>query len=413
MPKYAPHTRTSALALAKAKVGKRNVVGMCAHEVIVNILGIPGPWKWGGNGRAFAINYFLGAQKVVRTSDPAKIPAGAVVIWGPRPHASTVGGQAGHIAIGAGGGYCYSTDLPRTGYWGKVKITDVIRLWSKPLVGYVLVDGMGYTLTDPPAAPAYAKPAAGEPWFRLATYNAKSATLTSGSRAWSKRRFSMVATIDSLHADVLCMQEVAKGQQLDDLTRDLKPALHLVPGGGKWRQIWRSDRVKVIDSGLVELAPLLAGDTKQMAWLAGIVDDAPFLVGGFHLEEADGAKADAVRPRQLVNADDHLAVIAVRIEKDHDIRIGGANRFLCGDTNSRGLVAAKAATLGMVPATTNAQKVYNATWATFTNWVKNVRGLPIDYIFVDKSRPVIATNQRVNVKASDHNSIVAVIARKK
>jgi len=153
--KRAPHA-DNAEARAKAKVGTTNRVGMCAHEVIVNILGIPAPWKWGGNGRAWAYNYFLGAQKVVKTNDPMKVPAGAVVIHRPRPGATTTGGKAGHIAISAGGGYEYSTDLPHEGRWGKVKISYVEDVWGKELAGYVLVDGMGYDVSPPARATSVA-----------------------------------------------------------------------------------------------------------------------------------------------------------------------------------------------------------------------------------------------------------------
>ncbi len=151
MAKFAPHTASSAAARAKAKVGKKNAVGMCAREVIVGIFEIPPPWKWGGNGKAWAVNYFKASQRVVRTSDPKQIPKGAMVFWDARPGATTAGGKAGHVAVGAGNGKCYSTDLPTEGRWGLINISLVEKEWGKKLLGYVVVDGMGFTLTDEPA----------------------------------------------------------------------------------------------------------------------------------------------------------------------------------------------------------------------------------------------------------------------
>jgi hypothetical protein len=123
---------------------------MCAREVIVGIFQIPGPWKWGGNGKPWAVNYFKGAQRVVRTSDPKEIPRGAMVFWDAHPHPKTNGQRAGHVAVGAGNGSCYSTDLPTSGRWGLINISLVEKEWGKKLLGYVVVDGMGFTLTDEP-----------------------------------------------------------------------------------------------------------------------------------------------------------------------------------------------------------------------------------------------------------------------
>lgn len=140
---------------AKAKVGKANKYRYCLQEC-VNGSGtpyaIPGPWGWGGNGNDTAINFWLNAVakgKVVKTSDPGKIPAGALVFMvnnADKGKAKPAG--AGHVFIGAGGGYAYSTDRPSNGHWGRVTIKSIEQAWGKTLVGYVLITGDGYDLQD-------------------------------------------------------------------------------------------------------------------------------------------------------------------------------------------------------------------------------------------------------------------------
>lgn len=165
MVKFAEHTMTSALARAKAKVGKSNEVGMCAKEVIVNIFDVPPPWTWGGNGEKWAINFWKAAVEkgtVHKTSDPMDVPAGAMLFHAARPgaKATDIGGRAGHIAVGAGGGMEYSTDRPKNGKWGKVSISSVEKAWTKKLVGYILITADGYTLTDPVGIENKLEPAA-------------------------------------------------------------------------------------------------------------------------------------------------------------------------------------------------------------------------------------------------------------
>ena len=154
MVTYARRTMSEALARAKHLDGHRNEVGMCLAEV-AEIYGLTGPYRWGGNGRMWAINFWLAAVEhgeVVKTSDPRKIPAGAMVFHAPRPKAKSVGGMAGHVAIGAGSGKEYSTDQPHDGRRGKVSIRSVEKAWTKKLLGYIVVTGDGITLTDRPGS---------------------------------------------------------------------------------------------------------------------------------------------------------------------------------------------------------------------------------------------------------------------
>lgn len=145
MTTYAPRTMTAAGNKAKSLVGKANRVGYCLAECVRTVYGIMGPYHWGGNGRAWAINYWLSAVsrgKVVKTNDPNKVPFGAMAFF------DSARNRPEHVVIGAGGGYCYSTDFPRTGRWGKVKIRSIEASWGMKLVGYILVTGDGVTLTD-------------------------------------------------------------------------------------------------------------------------------------------------------------------------------------------------------------------------------------------------------------------------
>lgn len=161
--KYAKYTMSQAAARAKAKVGKSNEIDGCLAECVNPAYNspydIPSPWGWGGNGRTWAINYWLNAVargKVVKTSDPNSIPAGALAFMvdnADKGKAKPAG--AGHVFIGAGSGYAYSTDRPKNGKWGKVTIGSIESAWAKTLVGYIEVTGDGYTLTDKaPVLPA-------------------------------------------------------------------------------------------------------------------------------------------------------------------------------------------------------------------------------------------------------------------
>jgi hypothetical protein len=147
---------TDAGKRAAAKVGRSNKLGMCLAECINPAYGspysIPGPWRWGGNGRAWAINFWLAAVAhgtVVKTADPAKIPKGALAFMVKNADKGKAKpGGAGHVFIGAGGGYAYSTDRPKNYKWGRVTIRSIESAWGMTLVGYILVTADGYDLRD-------------------------------------------------------------------------------------------------------------------------------------------------------------------------------------------------------------------------------------------------------------------------
>lgn len=59
------------------------------------------------------------------------IPRGALVWWtGGTPLRNYPAG-AGHVALSAGGGWCWSTDIRRTGYFDKVLISSIARTWPR------------------------------------------------------------------------------------------------------------------------------------------------------------------------------------------------------------------------------------------------------------------------------------------
>src|ERR1700740_530920 len=84
----------------------------------------------------------------VETTDPNAIPRGALVRWTGGSHGF------GHVAISVGGGWCWSTDLGRVGYFNLVRIADVHVKWGLTLVGYTWdIDGV---VVGPPQTPAKA-----------------------------------------------------------------------------------------------------------------------------------------------------------------------------------------------------------------------------------------------------------------
>lgn len=63
-------------------------------------------------------------------TDPVKIPRGYPMFWS--------GGSAGHghIAISAGGGFCWSTDIKRIGFFDRVPVTQIHAQWGLTLLGW-------------------------------------------------------------------------------------------------------------------------------------------------------------------------------------------------------------------------------------------------------------------------------------
>jgi len=111
-----------AAADTQSRKGPAFAVGMCLQRVRI-CFGI-------GAKASDAIGAWNGAQHKHRTTDAKAIPAGYPVFWS--------GGSAshGHIAISAGKGKCWSTDIRRRGYFDLVDIDTIHRQWGLTLLGY-------------------------------------------------------------------------------------------------------------------------------------------------------------------------------------------------------------------------------------------------------------------------------------
>lgn len=130
-------------------VGKLFKPGWCLYWCLVYVFKVPGVGDYDGDGSADAEDYWKKAKKlgkVVYASAIGKlddIPPGVLLMWTGGSH------DHGHAAFSLGGGRMVSTDLPT---YGKVGICDIElphTRWGHTFVGYVLVDGNGFTLTRP------------------------------------------------------------------------------------------------------------------------------------------------------------------------------------------------------------------------------------------------------------------------
>lgn len=153
--KYAPGlSGTGTIARARAWVGRKFSPGWCLYWCLTQVYKVPGLGDYDHDGAADAEDYWKAAKKrgtVVETSDPKKIPAGALIMW------TGGSGDHGHAAVSLGDGQMISTDLPTRGKVGECPIDLPRSRWGHKLVGYVEVDGNGFTLrrepVEPPPAP--------------------------------------------------------------------------------------------------------------------------------------------------------------------------------------------------------------------------------------------------------------------
>jgi hypothetical protein len=119
-------TRTGEEAIAVARRessdGTRFDVGLCLQRVRLcyGVAALYGD----------ATTAWLRAGHKHPTTDPAAIPRGVPIFW--------TGGSSGHghVAISAGNGECWSTDILRRGRWDKVPIRLIGTTWGLRLVGW-------------------------------------------------------------------------------------------------------------------------------------------------------------------------------------------------------------------------------------------------------------------------------------
>ena len=83
-----------------------------------------------GSGTFFAIDIWSQMPTDMRHTGKVNIPTGALLLY-------NTGSRAGHIAIYAGNGYVYSTDIKRFGHVDKVRFTDLLDgPWHLKWVGW-------------------------------------------------------------------------------------------------------------------------------------------------------------------------------------------------------------------------------------------------------------------------------------
>jgi len=97
-----------------------------------------------GGSATIAWNNAVKHGKVIKSTNPAKYPIGAAVMW-------TGGSQGyGHAATYVGNGKCATTDWSGPREYDYANVLDVAKAWSKMrLVGCILVDGNGYEIAKP------------------------------------------------------------------------------------------------------------------------------------------------------------------------------------------------------------------------------------------------------------------------
>lgn len=123
--------------------------GWCLEWCVRDVYQHFGPYRWGGNGREWAINYWDAAKRwgrVVQTSDPNEIPDGAMTF-------SKGASKYGHVFIMGRrrlvrGRLCESTDFPRSGRIGNPTVNELLKGWGHVLLGYIEITGDGIDLRD-------------------------------------------------------------------------------------------------------------------------------------------------------------------------------------------------------------------------------------------------------------------------
>lgn len=140
MPVNTPEQALAVCANQSAH-GPRFGTGECLRQVRT-AYGVP------SDGTPDAATAWLRAKaKHAAPADLATIPRGAVLFWTGGTHGF------GHVAIAAGHGMMWSTDIRRPGYFDLVPIADVARLWRLTFVGWAEdVDG-AHVFTPRPAHP--------------------------------------------------------------------------------------------------------------------------------------------------------------------------------------------------------------------------------------------------------------------
>lgn len=397
--KYAPYPGSQAIARARGYVGKKAYSNMC-QAFVVTMYGTGAVGDWDGDKDADAVDGWKKAVargrvvKAAQVKSYASIPAGVALYW--------TGGSRGygHAAISIGGGRMISTDVGKTwGYVGIADISHVERNWGNGLkfVGYVLVEGNGYTLTDPPPkprpeppspTPAKTYPAWYATWLRnLGGLN------DHGAKTWGTRAPKIIKDIQDApysRGSIQAFLELPKSK-LADWDRRMDTIGWKRAAGGKGRYIYVPRGVTVHSGGVFELYPHYLGDDKQAAWAAvdmpqrgnpAKVATALVVVG--HLEYRSGAKADEARVAQA------KSMFTQAQAKAKALGLGQSRILVMVDTNSRTWVTDQAAApLGYGDCFDLAANTTNAKWHSYVGWDYKLRaGDGYDFGYVKTNRPV-------------------------
>lgn len=253
----------------------------------------------------------------------------------------------------------------------------------------------------PTPAPA-AGPSVTSASLNAACYNAEgAATYKPRTDRYVKRRLASLV-------DVINLQELGNGINRKTAPNALMRG-RLDKGFGKTyrRHIGADGRycysnpatVKPIKSGVITAAKStwFNGDDKQAAYLVFEKDGVRGMDVSFHLENEDGATADAKRPAQLLSIVAQALVIA-KAQKV-DLR----NILFIGDTNSEGTVAATMAAAGWrnVAAGTPFENT-----STYIGWDGRERKR-FDYAFVYKTAAAADVNAiHADPDVADHAELV-------
>lgn len=125
---FRANPKTPAQAVARMAYWRANGtyvgVGMCMRTV-------SRAYGWYGSGEQSAWSFWRHEpERYCHYTGVTSAPAGALIIWRGGPHGY------GHVAISAGNGYCYSTDIARNGRVDLVPITRIQRQWGLVLRGW-------------------------------------------------------------------------------------------------------------------------------------------------------------------------------------------------------------------------------------------------------------------------------------
>lgn len=408
MTKYAPYPGRQAIKRARGYLGKRAYSNMC-QAFVVTMYGTGAVGDWDGDRDADAVDGWKKAKARGRvvTADKIKsyksIPAGVALYW--------TGGSRGygHAAISIGDGQMISTDAGKAwGYVGQRDIGYISRVWKNGLkfVGYVIEEGNGYTLTDPPGSkpPAVNKPSVKptpskkyHAWYAVWLRNLGGLN-DHGKKSWGTRIPKVERDISKTpyaRGSIQAFLELPR-DKLNDWDKRMSRQGYKRAAGSAGRYIYVPRSINVRAGGVFDLRPRLKNDDKQAAW--ALVDMpqrgnpnkvAPALVVVGHLEHEKGAAADRIRVGQA----EDMARKAT--EKAKSYGLGASRVLILADTNSHAMVKNALGKKGWGDCFDLASNTTNEEFFSYVGWnYKLVKDSGYDFGFVKVNRPVIYAGYR-------------------